>query len=143
MGGLGRYVGAGSGVVGFWLMLPMCRWVPMSGGHILIVDWPIVWMWSWFMVGVLDRMLVGRFNRMMVSRFNRVMVGRFNRVMVGRFDRVMVGRRPNGSCRFAMVGPGGCLCVQHLFGKWGGVAHTIAVSEVPIIPFSLHSATHV
>ena len=127
MGGLGRYVGAGSGVVGFWLMLPMCRWVPMSGGHILIVDWRIVWMWSWFMVSVL----------------NRVMVGRFNRVMVSRFDRVMVGRRPNGSCRFAMVGPGGCLCVQHLFGKWGGVAHTIAVSEVPIIPFSLHSATHV
>jgi len=35
-----------------------------------------------------------------------------------------------------MVGPGICLCVQHFFGQWGGVAHTVAVSEVPIIPFS-------
>lgn len=118
MGRLGRYIGAGGGVVYFWLVLPMNCWVPMSGGHILIVDWLIVWMWSWFMVGVLDRMVVGRFNRVMVDRFNGVMVDRFNRVMVSRFNRLMVGRRPNGSCRFAMVGPGGCLCVQHLFGKW-------------------------
>ena len=110
MGRLGRDVGAGSGVVCFGFMLPMDRWVPMNWGHILIVDWLIVWMWSWFMVGVLDRVMVGRFNGMMVGRFNRVVVGRFN--------RMMVGRRPNGSCRFAMVGPGGRLGVQHLFGKW-------------------------
>ena len=63
MGRLGRYIGAGGGVVYFWLVLPMNCWVPMSGGHILIVNWLTVWMWSWFMVGVLDRMVVGRFNR--------------------------------------------------------------------------------
>ena len=81
--------------------------------------------------------MVGVFGRFMVGMFHMMMVGRFNGVMVRRLNRLVVGRRPNGSCRFAMVGPGGCLCVQHLFGKWGGVAHTIAVSEVPIIPFSL------
>ena len=117
MGRLGRYIWAGTGVVCFWFMLTMSCWVPMSRGYILIVNW----LWSWLMVGIL----------------NRVMVSRLNRVRVGRFNMLMIGRWPNGSCRFAMVGPSGCLCVQHFFGQWGRVAHTVAVSEVPIIPFSL------
>ena len=102
-------------------MLTMSLWVPMSGGHVLTVNWLTVWWRSWLMVGV----------------FGRFMLGMFHMMMVGRFNGLVVGRRPNGSCWFAMVGPGGCLCVQHCFGEWGGVAHTIAVPEVPIIPFSL------
>ena len=129
MGRLGRYIGAGSGVVCFRFILSMSLWVPMSGGHILIVNWLTVWWWSWLMVGV--------FGRFMVGMFHMMMVGRFNGVMVRRLNRLVVGRRPNGSCWFAMVWPGSCLCVQHCFGEWRGVAHTIAVPEVPIIPFSL------
>ena len=101
MGRLGRYIGAGSGVVCFRFMLTMSLWVPMSGGHILIVNWLTVWWWSWLMVGVFGRFMVGMFHMMMVRRLNRL----------------VVGRRPNGSCRFSMVGPGSCLSVQHLFGK--------------------------
>ena len=73
-------------------------------------------MFDWMVVNRFNRMMMSRL-RMVVSRF-RMMVHRFNRMMMGRFNRLMVGRRPNGSCRFAMVGPGSCLSVQHLFGKW-------------------------
>jgi len=87
IGRLVRYIGAGSGVVSFWFMLPMNRWLSMSGGHILIVNW----LWSWLMVSVLNRVMVDRLDRMMVSNLNRMMVGRFNMMRVGRFNRLMVG----------------------------------------------------
>ena len=134
MGGLGKYIGAGSGVVCFWGMMTMVLWQSMRGGHILIVNWLTVWWWRWLMVGM--------FSRLMVWRFHMVMVGWCNRVMVLRLNRLVVGRWPNGSCWFSMVWPCGCLCVQHCVGKWGGVAHTIAVPEVPIIPFSLQVHTY-
>ena len=70
---------------------------------------------------------------------NWIMVRMWSWLMVGRFNRLMVGRWPNCSCRLAMVGTSGCLGVQHCFGKRRGVAHTVAVPEVPIIPLSLRS----
>ena len=83
------------------------------------------------------RMMMGRFNRLMVGRFNRMMVGRFNRMMVSRFNRLMVGRRPHSSCRLPMVRASSCLRVQNFFWQRGGVAHTVAVAEVPVVPFRL------
>ena len=70
---------------------------------------------------------------------NWIMVRMWSWLMVGRFNRLMVGRWPNCSCRLAMMGTSGCLGVQHCFGKRRGVAHTVAVPEVPIIPLSLRS----
>ena len=70
---------------------------------------------------------------------NWIMVRMWSWLMVGRFNRLMVGRWPDCSCRLAMVGTSGCLGVQHCFGKRRGVAHTVAVPEVPIIPLSLRS----
>ena len=99
---------------------------------------------------MLDWMVVDRFNRMvmrsfrvvvsrlrMMGRFNRMMVGRFNRMMVSRFNRLMVGRRPHSSCRLSMVRASSCLGVENFLWQRGGVAHTVAVSEVPVVPFRL------
>ena len=83
-----------------------------------------------------DWMVVNRFNRMMMSRL-RMVVSRF-RMMMGRFNRLMVGRRPNSSCGLSMVRASSCLRVKNFLWQWGGVAHTVAVSEVPVVPFRLH-----
>ena len=80
-------------------------------------------------------MVVDRFNRMMMSRL-RMVVSRF-RMMVGRFNRLMVGRRPNSSCRLPMVRASSCLRVKNFLWQRGGVAHTVAVAEVPVVPFRL------
>ena len=83
------------------------------------------------------RVVVSRL-RMMVGRFNRMMVGRFNSIMVSRFNRLMVGRRPHSSCRLSMVRASSCLRVHNFLWQRGGVAHTVAVAEVPVVPFCLH-----
>ena len=93
-------------------------------------------MFDWMVVNRFNRMMMSRL-RMVVSRF-RMMLHRFNRMMMGRFNRLMVGRRPNSSCGLSMVRASSCLRVKNFLWQWGGVAHTVAVSEVPVVPFRLH-----
>ena len=87
-------------------------------------------------------MVVNRFNRMRMNSFwmvvisIRMVVSRF-RMMMGRFNRLMVGRRPNSSCRLSVVRASSCLGVENFFWQRGGVAHTVAVAEVPVVPFRL------
>ena len=93
-------------------------------------------MFDWMVVNRFNRMMMSRL-RMVVSRF-RMMMGRFNRMMVSRFNRLVVGRRPNSSCRLSMVRASSCLRVKNFLWQWGGVAHTVAVAEVPVVPFCLY-----
>ena len=94
------------------------------------------------MLVMLFWMVVNRFNRMRMNSFwmvvisIRMVVSRF-RIMMGRFNRLMVGRRPNSSCRLSMVRASSCLGVENFLWQRGGVAHAVAVSEVPVVPFRL------